>query len=74
MTEYFSELKSSGKVKIQLDLLNCGTKTDLKMPQKLIHNIFLKQVIQLVLIASNAGKLDFGKLKNVRTSLSNLES
>ena len=45
MTEYFSELKSSGKVKIQLDLLNCGTKTDLKMPQKLIHNIFLKQVI-----------------------------
>ena len=74
MSEYFPEPKSSGKVKIQLDWFNYATKADLKMRQKLIQNLLLKRLIQLVLIASNADKLDIDQLKNFPTNLSTLKS
>ena len=46
MSEYFPEPKSLGrKVKVELDLSNYETKTDLKMQQELIDNLLLKKLI-----------------------------
>ena len=46
MSEYFPEPKTlGGRVKVELDLSNYATKTDLKMQQVLIHQNLLKRLI-----------------------------
>ena len=46
MSECFPEPKSSGgRVKVELDLSNYATKTDLKMQQELVHHLLLKKLI-----------------------------
>ena len=74
MGEYF--LKPSflkAKVKVELDLSNYATKTDLKMQQELIHHLLLKQT-DLASLKSNVGKLDIDQLKNIPSNLSSLKS
>ena len=45
MSEYFPEPKSSrGRVKVELDLSNYATKTDLKNKQMLIHQNLIKML------------------------------
>ena len=46
MSKYFAEPKSFGKVKIELDLFNYATKTDLK--KRLIDHLLPKRLIYLV--------------------------
>ena len=46
MNEYFPEPKSSGRrKKVELDLSNYASKTDLNMQQELIHQLLLKRLI-----------------------------
>ena len=46
MSEYIPESKClGGRVKVELDLSNYGTKVDLKMQQVLIHQNLLKRLI-----------------------------
>ena len=74
MSEYFSELKSSGgRVKIELDLSNYATKTDLENATGVDTSKFAKK-IDLASLKSNADKLDIDRLKNVQNNLSNLQS
>ena len=73
MSEYFPEPKSVGKVKVELDLSNYATKTDLKNATGIDTSSFAKKV-DLASLKSNVGKLDIDKLKNVPSGLSNLKS
>ena len=74
MSEYFPELKSSGRrVKVELDLSNNATKTDLQNATGVDTSRFAKKV-DLANLKSNVDKLDIDKLKNVPTNLSNLKS
>ena len=74
MSEYFPEPKSlGGKVKVELDLSNYATKTDLKNATGIDTSSFAKKV-DLANLKSNVDKLDIDKLKNVPTNLSNLKS
>ena len=73
MSEYFPEPKSLGKVKVELDLSNYATKTDLKNATGIDTSSFAKKV-DLASLKSNVGKLDIDKLKNVPSGLSNLKS
>ena len=61
MNEYFLEPNSlRGKGKVELDLSDYATKTDLKMQQELIHDLAKK--IDLANLKSNADKLLKGLL------------
>ena len=73
MSEYFPEPKSVGKVKVELDLSNYATKTNLKNATGIDTSSFAKKV-DLASLKSNVGKLDIDKLKNVPSGLSNLKS
>ena len=74
MSEYFPEPKlSGGSVKVELDLSNYATKTDLKNATGIDTSSFAKKV-DLANLKSNVDKLDIDKLKNVPTNLSNLKS
>ena len=74
MSEYFPEPKSlGGKVKVELDLSNYATKTDLKNATGVDRSSFAKKVDSASL-KSNVDKLDIDKLKNIPTNLSNLKS
>ena len=67
MREYFPEATSlGGRVKVELDLSNYTTKSDLKMQQ------VLKDVkkVDLINLKANVDKLDIDKLKNVSTNWS----
>ena len=67
MSEYFVNPKSlEANVKVELDLSNYATKSDLKKS-------FAKKT-DLANLKSDIDKLDIDKLKNVPTNLSNLES
>ena len=71
---YFPEPKSSGgRVKIELDLSNYATKSDLKNNTGVDASKFAKKV-DLANLKSNVNKLDINKLKNVVTNFSNLKS
>ena len=72
MIEYFSERKSLGKVKVELDLSNYATKIDLKNATGIDASSFAKKV-NLSSFKSNADKLDIDKFKNVPTNSSNLK-
>ena len=74
MSEYFPEPKlSEGSVKVELDLSNYATKTDLKNATVVDTSSFAKSV-DLANLKSDLDKLDTDKLKNVPTNLSNLKS
>ena len=74
MNKYFPEPKSSGRrVKVELDLPNYVTRTDLKNATGVDTSKFAKKV-DLANLKSNVDKLDIDKLKNVPTNLSNLKS
>ena len=63
MSEYFSELKSSGgRVKIELDLSNYATKADLENAADVDTSKFAKK-IDLASLKSNTDKLDIDRLK-----------
>ena len=69
MSEYFPEANSlGGKVKVELDLPNYATKTDLKNATGIDTSSFAKKV-DLANLKSNVDKLDIDKLKNVPTNL-----
>ena len=71
ISEYFQEPKSlGGIVKVELDLSNYATKTDLKNLTGVDTSSFAKQV-DLANLKSDVAKLDIDILK---TNLSNLKS
>ena len=73
MSEYFSELKSSGgRVKVELDSSNYATKADFKNATGIDTSKFAKKV-DLASLKSNLDKLDIDKLKNVPTNVRNLK-
>ena len=62
-----------GKKKVELDLSNFATKTDLKNATGINTSSFAKKVY-VAGSKSNIDKLDIDKLKNIATNLSNLKS
>ena len=62
-----------GKKKVELDLSNFATKTDLKNATGINTSSFAKKV-DVADSKSNIDKLDIDKLKNIATNLSNLKS
>ena len=63
MSEYFPEPKSlGGKVKVELDLSNYATKTNLRNATGADTSKFAKK-INLASLKSNVDNLDIGKLK-----------
>ena len=71
MSEHFPQPKSlGGRVKVELDLSNYATKTDLKKATGNDTSTFSKKR-DLPHLKSNA---DIDKLKNVPTNLSNVKS
>ena len=74
MSEYFLKPKSlEANVKVELDLSNFATKTDLKNATGINTSSFAKKVY-VADSKSNIDKLDIDKLKNIATNLSNLKS
>ena len=74
MSEYFPEPESfRGRVKIELDLSNYATKTDLKNATGVDTSSVAKKV-DLANLKSNVDKLDIDKLINIPTNLSYLKS
>ena len=74
MSEYFPELKSSGRrVKVESDLSNYATKADLKNATGVDTSKFVKK-IDLANLKSDLDQLDIDKFKNVPTNLSNLKN
>ena len=74
MSEYFPEQKSAGgKVKVELDLSNYVTKTDLKDATGVDTSSFAKKT-DFACLKPDVDKLHIDKLKNVPTKLSNLKS
>ena len=73
MSEYFTVPKSlGGRVKVELDLSNYATKTDLKNATSLDMSKFAKKV-DLASLKSNVDKLDINRFKNVSSALSSLK-
>ena len=60
-------------MKIELDLSNYGTKSDLRNAAGVDTSKFAKKV-DLASLKSNVDKLDIDKLKNVPTNLNSLKS
>ena len=74
MSENFPKRTSSGgRVKVELDLSNYATKTDLKDLKKVGTSKCPKRV-DLANLKSNVDKLDNYKLENVPTNLRNFKS
>ena len=74
MSEYFPKPKSFGaNVKVELDLYNHVTKSDLKNAIGVDTLDFTKK-LHLANLISDANKLDTDKLNNVPSNVSNLKS
>ena len=73
MSEYFPEPKSFGKMKVELDLSNYATKTNLKNATG-IDTLSSANKVDLASWKSSVDELDIDKLKNVPTNLSKLKS
>ena len=74
MSEYFPKPNSLGaNVKVESDLFNCATKTDLTIATGVETSSFAKKT-DLANLKSDVDKLDNDKLKNIPTNLSNLKS
>ena len=73
MSEYFLKPKCLGaNVKVELDLSNYATKTDLKKGKGVDISSFAKKN-DLVGLKSDVDKLDIDILKNLQSGLSNLK-
>ena len=69
MSEYFLEPKSfGGRVKVELDLSNYATKTDLENATG-VDTLSIAKNIDLAYLKSNIDKLCIDKLKNISTNL-----
>ena len=74
MRKYFRKPKPLGaNVKVELDLLNHTTKSDLKNAAGVDTSNFAKKT-DLPNLKSDVDKLSIDKLKNVPTNLNNLKS
>ena len=74
MSEYFLKPNSLGaNLKVELDLSNYATKTDLKNATGVDTLSFVKNT-DLVNLESDVDKLDTDKLKNVTSGLSNVKN
>ena len=74
MSEYFPKPKSLGaNVKVELDMSNYATKTDLKNATGVDISSFAKKT-DLANSKSDVDKLDIDKSKNVPSNLSNLKN
>ena len=74
MSEYFAKPNSIGaNVKVELDLSNYTTKTDLQNATGVDTSFFAKKA-DSVNLKSDVDKLDTDKLKNVPSGLSSLKS
>ena len=74
MSEYFPEPTSSGgRVEVELDLSNYGTKVELKTATGVDKSRFARSV-DLPNLKSDTDELDIDKLKNVPNNLRNLKS
>ena len=74
MNEYFPKSNFfEANVKVELDLSNYATKTDLKNVKGVDTSSFAEKT-DLANLRSDVDKLDTDKLKNVPTNLSNLKS
>ena len=74
MSEYFQKPKSlEVNVKVELDLSNYATKSDLKNVAGVDISKFTKKV-ELASLKSEVDKLDTDKLEKVPTGLNSLES
>ena len=60
MSKFFIELKSLGKVKVELDLFNYATKTDLKNATG-IDTLSFTWKVDVARLKSNVDKLDINK-------------
>ena len=72
MSDFFIELKSLGKVQVELDLFSYATKTDLKNATG-IDTLSFTWKVDVASLKSNVDKLDINKYKNPPTNLSNLK-
>ena len=73
MSEYFPEPKSLGKVKVESDLSNHATRTDIKNATGIDTSSFAKKV-DLASLKSDVDKLHIDNVKNIPTNLNNLKS
>ena len=74
MSEYFLKPNSLGaNLKVELDLSNYATKTDLKNATGVDTLSFVKNT-DLANLESDVDKLDTDKLKNVTSGLSNVKN
>ena len=74
MSEYFPEPKySEGRVKVELDLYNYVTKSDLKNATGVDISKFAKRV-GLANLKSDIDKSDIHELKNVPNNISNFKN
>ena len=74
MSKYFRKPKPLGaNVKVELDLLNHTTKSDLKNVKGVDTSNFAKKT-DLPNLKSDVDKLSIDRLKNVPTNLNNLKS
>ena len=74
MSEYFPEPTSSGgRVEVELDLSNCGTKVELKNATGVDTSRFARSG-DLTNLKSDIDELHIDKLRNVPTNLRNLKS
>ena len=74
MSKYFPKPNYLGAtVKVELDLPNYATKTDLKIQQELIHYLLLEKT-DLANLKSDVDKLDIDELKNLPSNSNNLKS
>ena len=73
MSEYFPEQKSLGKVKLETNLSNYATETDLRNAKGIDTSSFAKK-LDLSNLKSNVDKLDIDKVQSLRYNLSNLKS
>ena len=73
MSEYFPQPKSLGKLKVELDLSNHATKTDIKSATGIHTSSFAKNV-DLASLKCDVDKLHIDNVKNIPNNLSNLKS
>ena len=70
MSEYFPK-PTGANVKVELDLSDYATKTDLKNATR-VDTLSFGKKIDFTNLKSGVGKLDIAKLKNVPSNLTNL--
>ena len=74
MNRFFPELKSSGgRVKVEVDLSNYGTKADLVQNATGVDTSVFAKKADLANLKSDVDKLDIDKFKNVPSGLNSLK-